>query len=556
MNRAARLALAPAVLLATTALSPALAARLDFNSTVDAVTVFPSGAQVARLASGVMEAGEHVIVIDDLPAHVDPASIRVEGTGSGITLSSVDVRNVAAKPAADPEQRKRIEKAIAALQDEAARLDRQMADIDLRRNVLTTLVNGAANPRNETAAPLGADEIGGILDLAGTRLAALNEETLTVRAARRDVDAEIAALFEDLNRQAPVARSRTAVEIHLMADAATEGSFTIRYNVADAGWRAVYDASVDLDDSIDGLKLDLTRRALVHQATSESWDDVALVLSTARPGGATTAPDLAADILDEIRVRPYASERSKMIVPGMAANEAPMADAMLEAAPAPEPVREREAVMDTGGFQATYAIAGRVSVSNAGEEKSVLIGKARHDADLTAVSVPRIDPAAYLVAAFTHDGKDVYLPGTVFLSRNGAYVGQGAMPLLSAGDSHRLGFGEDDFVTVERLDVDRTKGESGILTTSNVDQATWRFTATNRHDFAIPVRIIDRVPQSNHEDIKVETMPPTTAFDVTDLDGKRGVGAWDRMIEPGGSAEMMLSYKISWPREMAISLAE
>ena len=556
MNRAARLALAPVLLLASTALSPALAARLDFDSRVDAVTVFPSGAQVARIATGALEAGEHVIVIDDLPAHVDPASIRVEGTGSGLTLGSVDVRNVAARPAADPAARQRIENDIAALQDEAARLDRQLADIDLRRNVLTTLVNGAAGPRGETASPLGAEDIGGILDMTATRLAALNEETQSVRAARRNVDADIQALYEELNRQAPSESSRTAVEIQLSADAPTEGTFTLRYTVADAGWRAVYDASVDLGDGIEGLQLDLTRRALVRQSTSESWDDVALVLSTARPGGATTAPDLAADILDEIRVRPYASERSKMTVPGMAASEAPVADMVLEAAPAPEPVREQEAAMDTGGFQATYTIAGRVSVTNAGEEKSVLIGKVQHKADLVAVSVPRIDPAAYLVAAFTHDGKDVYLPGTVFLSRNGAFVGQGAMPLLSPGESHRLGFGQDDFVTVERVDVDRTKRETGILATSNVDQRTWRFAATNRHDFDMPVRIIDRVPASNHEDIKVETLPPTTAFDVTNLDGARGVGAWDRMIEAGGTESMTLSYRVSWPKDMAISLAD
>ncbi len=551
--------IALAVLFASTTLAamPALAARIDIDSKVDAVTVFPSGAQVARVAVGALEAGEHTIVIDDLPAFVDPASIRVEGTGTGITIGSVDVRNVAAAASADPAERRRIEQQIAALQDEAVRLDRQLADIDVRRSVLTTLANGAAGPRGDGAAPLGAADIDAILDTAATRLGALNDETVTIRAARRTVDEDLASLYEDLNRQAPEAASRTAVEVQLTADAATQGSFIVRYNVAEAGWRAVYDAAIDLGDGVEDLTLALTRRALVTQSTSESWDNVALVLSTARPGGATDAPDLPGEILDRIEVQPYGNvaARGKMeaqsVAPAAAPYAADAAEMRLE-----EPIREAEAAMDTGGFQATYTIAGRVSVTNAGEDKSVLIGNVEHKAALTAVSVPRFDPAAYLVAEFTHDGADVYLPGEVLLTRNGAYVGRGAMPLLAAGEEHSLGFGPDDFVVVERIDVDRTKRETGILTTSNVDQRTWTFTATNRHDFAMPVRIIDRVPASNQEDIRVETLPPTTAFDVTDLDGKRGVGAWDRTIAAGAKEEMTLSYRVSWPKDMAITLSE
>jgi hypothetical protein len=53
-----------ALILATTAFTPAFAAEITANSKIDAVTVFPQGAEVTRIAEAKLEAGEHTLIFD------------------------------------------------------------------------------------------------------------------------------------------------------------------------------------------------------------------------------------------------------------------------------------------------------------------------------------------------------------------------------------------------------------------------------------------------------------------------------------------------------------
>src|SRR5262245_3104367 len=57
--------------------SSAYAADVKGASRVDAVTVFPSGAEITRLGKVRLERGDHVILFTDLPARAIHNSIRV-----------------------------------------------------------------------------------------------------------------------------------------------------------------------------------------------------------------------------------------------------------------------------------------------------------------------------------------------------------------------------------------------------------------------------------------------------------------------------------------------
>ena len=59
------------------------AANVPATSKIEAVTVFPSGAEIARAAKVTLEKGEHTIVFQDVAAEAVPSSIRVEGKATG-----------------------------------------------------------------------------------------------------------------------------------------------------------------------------------------------------------------------------------------------------------------------------------------------------------------------------------------------------------------------------------------------------------------------------------------------------------------------------------------
>ncbi|MBN8910491.1 MAG: DUF4140 domain-containing protein, partial [Rhizobiales bacterium] len=72
--------LAVALLSLVAAAGSLRAAEVDAVSRIDAVTVFPMGAEVMRVAKVQLEKGDHTILFRDLPAGAIEGSIRVEGT--------------------------------------------------------------------------------------------------------------------------------------------------------------------------------------------------------------------------------------------------------------------------------------------------------------------------------------------------------------------------------------------------------------------------------------------------------------------------------------------
>ena len=79
-----------ATLLTTTSLTPVLAEEITASTRIDAVTVFPSGAEITRTTRINVLKGEHTLILKDLPADVDPQSIRVSGNAGG----SLEIRSI------------------------------------------------------------------------------------------------------------------------------------------------------------------------------------------------------------------------------------------------------------------------------------------------------------------------------------------------------------------------------------------------------------------------------------------------------------------------------
>lgn len=552
--------------LVTTAITPAFATDYPANSAVDAVTVFPSGAEVTRVATQALEAGDHTLVFSNLPGDLQAETIRVEGAADGkVEIGSVDSK-VISVPSVDADaQRKAIEADIQKLSDERGILDQVISDAEYQKSLMQQLASGAfTQPAKEggDTKVFGAPELGSLLDLVGGKLQVLSKTVMDSRLRQRDIDKQVAELQTKLNELAPQDVVRTVVTVHLSAPAATSGTFKIKYRIAQAGWHPIYDARLTSPAKDTSAKIELVRRAEVQQSTTESWDNVALTLSTARPVGATAAPDMQADLLawSDGREDDAASGGNMLGTARMAAPK-PASEAIAESgevkkdkALADSPVAQLQADVQIAGFQALYGIPGRVAVDNTGTAKKVRITTDTLDAKLTAMAVPKLDPNAYLTASFTMSGETPLLPGPVMLYRDGVYMGQGYVPLLSPGEETKLGFGADDLVKVTRAEVKNMTGEEGLLTTSNVVSRAYDITVKNLHDFVLPVTVLDQMPVSSTEDITVETLPGMTAPTTKDVDKKPGVLAWAFDLEPKADKLIKHGFKITSPKEITVGM--
>src|SRR6185436_8089716 len=121
-------------------LSVAHAADVKGASRIDAVTVYPSGAEITRVGKVKLERGDHVILFTDLPERALHSSIRVEGKAAGaLEIGSVDSRRVFVPRTDDAvaaTERKRVEDAIEKLKDDKATLQAAVQAAEAQKTLI------------------------------------------------------------------------------------------------------------------------------------------------------------------------------------------------------------------------------------------------------------------------------------------------------------------------------------------------------------------------------------------------------------------------------------
>ena len=163
---------------------PAVAADVKGTSRIESVVVFPQGAEITRSAKIKLEAGEHAILLNDLPGQAIPGSIRVEGKSTGkLEIGSVDVRRTfvtSGDPAVAQSNRKRLEDEIEALKDQRASQDDAIKAAEAQKGFLDNLAKLPSVPAPALSA--GArEDWGQIFNVIGTRS---TESAKTITEAR------------------------------------------------------------------------------------------------------------------------------------------------------------------------------------------------------------------------------------------------------------------------------------------------------------------------------------------------------------------------------------
>jgi uncharacterized protein (TIGR02231 family) len=404
-----------AFLLLSAFVTGANAADVKGASRIDAVLVFPSGAEVTRIGKVRLAAGDHVVLFTDLPARAIGSSIRVEGKASAkLEIGSVDSRRTFVPRSDDAvaaTERKRIEDAIEKLKDDRAVLQAAVQAAEAQKTLIGNLAQLPNHPAPGNGPAPPQPDWTQIFAIIGQRFAEAQKAVLETQVKMREVDRQIKDLEGKLASLAPAQDERTEVKIFVNAAAALEAEIAIRYQVGAASWLPFYDARLATGTKAEAPKLQLVRRASIQQRSGESWENVALALSTTRPGAGTAAPELQPVTVDyepdPQRPLPPAAgvpmprsiARESAELPGGAEDARPATRAKSAPAPAPVQAEEVRAAVETQAFQAIYAIAGRVTVPATGEAKRVQIDEAQLEPALTVRTVPKRDQKAFLYVA-------------------------------------------------------------------------------------------------------------------------------------------------------------
>ncbi|MEM6497750.1 MAG: mucoidy inhibitor MuiA family protein [Pseudomonadota bacterium] len=529
------------------------AADLTVESKIDAVTVFPRGAEIQRVAKVEVPEGAHTVILSDLPEGTDLNSIRVEGRASGsLEIGAVDARrkdilrrdNDQSKSA-----RRKLEDAIEEQTDLLAALNSKIESREIQKRYvenLASLPTSGGRPSSNEGRP--QQDWVQLLALIGTSLGEIQDATLQLRVQVRETTRKIDDLKKELAALAPQQVRRTEVKVRVTASSELEADLIVKYQVRNARWTPFYDARLETGSRNVPSKLSLTRRASISQQTGEEWSDVNISLSTARPSGRSGAPEIypiKVDFQPERPPAPAARPQAESAVPRAMGQL--RSRRVAKAAAAPVLVQERAADIQTSGFQATFKVPDRINVSGTGDAKRVKIETLNIEPSLVVRSVPKYDTTAFLYAKMKlPKGIAPLLRGRVILFRDQTFVGRGRLPQLSSGEIHELGFGSDDAVRIKYNKIGETRGETGLISSSRTDQRKFKISIKNFHERPITYSILDQRPESLNEDIKVELVGKTKPTE-SNVKDRSGVLAWEGKLGPEQEKVIDFGYVVSWP---------
>jgi uncharacterized protein (TIGR02231 family) len=531
----------------------AFADQIDATSRITDVTVYPYGAQITRVVTFEAPAGAHDLMIGDLPAETYAEALRI-APGEGVTLGSYALRGELLPP---PEPR--LTEAAAGAKAEVERLETAERAAILAMDAIQTQIN-AANAQVEflkgvkvgptvdatSAAALRdiAKMIGEEVRLAGDSARAAAGELLVAQADLAKLQADLATAREAYATASYDDTLYAGLNVKVDVAAAGEVSVTITQFIQEATWQPVYDLRLEREGE---ASLTVQRGVLVSQETGEDWTGVALTLSTASPSEQSEPSTLYPEyrsITDEQKLEQEGSGRFGLTL----TEPEPAADA------APAPVVAERSISATTFYEGdtvVYRYPVAVDVESGVTDLRLALDEVVLTPEISARAVPRYDAAAFMMAEFTNTGAEVLLPGTAFLYRDGTLIGATELEPIQPGAEAELAFGAIEGLRLTRDMPVRAEGERGLIVSSNASEEVAVLEIENLTDEAWDVRLMDLVPYSEQEDLEI-TWTADLPVTEEDVDGQRGILAWDFQLPAGEKKAVTLTTTIAWPDGMVL----
>ncbi|MFP6893298.1 MAG: DUF4139 domain-containing protein, partial [Opitutales bacterium] len=162
------------------------------------------------------------------------------------------------------------------------------------------------------------------------------------------------------------------------------------------------------------------------------------------------------------------------------------------------------------------------------------------------VAAPEASLNAARVFELNNKKGQALLPGKVTLYFGANFLGSTAIDFVGPGEEFSLYAGVEDEVKVSRV-LDRSKSEKRKTSFSSKTelQASWIIEVENLADVEKNVRLADRIPVSQNDDVKVRSVKisPKVTPD------EKGLFSWDLVLAPKEKRTLKVEYVVQYPKD-------
>jgi uncharacterized protein (TIGR02231 family) len=534
---------------------PGYAETLTADSKITSVTVYGNGAMVTRQAEVTLPPGISEVIIPDLSTEL--GFFDAESFFASSRINAPDgVAIVAISAAQDlPASLERLPgAAVQAAQAEVDRLDAALRDSAAAAEAIRLTAKAAqeqiAALRGIAQTPHGdqsIDDLRTLSQMVGTE---------TLRALQTAHQAEQEAAAAELARSVDLKALERARASLAALTPAQEGRYDLLLTLDSAGGPTVLEITNMTEDAMwqpqfdfrlttgETPKLLVDRRALVIKQSGEDWNGVELILS-------------ANDLTESVSAATL-YERSQGIVEKRVPQEYADGEGGT-AEPVMEPVIVEEQLssnfsFDSEGLAKLYRFPVPVSIRSTSSGGTLLsLNQMEFTPEVYALTAPiwRDLDDAYVTADFTNTSEEPLVAAMTRLFLDGSLVGIDSIDYIPAGGGATVGFGPVRGLQVTRSVTNKSQGETGLLSVSNQSKELVQIDLNNLSGRDWPVRLQDRVPFSEQDNLKIThtATPPAT---TENLNRQRGVLEWRFDLPASQEKQITLETRMQWPDGMEL----
>lgn len=528
----------PSLLLAC-ALLPAPLFAADFNVTapVSEAVLFPSQAHLTRTLSQSLSAGEHQLVVSDLPEldldslQVAVKGARLLGVRQGFAINDADVSA----------RRAELDAAIRELEHTMAVAKAADALDQQQINHLQSLMGQAPQGQAvfaQVPVEQWASAWASIGKAVEQRQAAINQRAVV----RHDQQQKLDALRQERQQLGQgQTRSRELV-LSVGTDKPATAQVELQYFTGQAGWQN--QLRVDLDSGSETVAV--TGIALIHNRTGEDWQDVRATLGLV-PAGYRHLPDPQPWIVRLATPQPEMRKQSlRGVMAEPAAYEADM-DESVSAMPVAPPVAH--------GFDMRVPLSAPLSLVSGDASARIPYQQAELPVTLSRESYLWQQPAVLLVGEWKNASPLPWLAGSVTLLRDGQRLTRyHRHESIKQGEQVKMSFGDDPRLQIAVVREPSREGETGLISKESTLSALKNITLTSHYDKPITVNLLDRLPVAGNDDITVTARGK--AADANNVDDVKGLQRWQFTLPAGGEESFKQGFEIGYPAGESLSGVE
>lgn len=544
---------------------------IDLEAPVAEVTVYADQALVMRRGTVHLTAGEHDLRIGMLP-QFKRDSLRANGKGpQGTRILNVDL-STAFHSRSPEDDLRQLQDELDRLGQERQLLEARQAALNDRRQWLRALGEQSKDfAKGLAQGQMKPQDCADFLKFAATQALEDAEAAQGFDLQLKRVQQEIGARKRELaQRQECDWPDRLAAVITVSV--VQEGDLTLElsYLIQGASWRPQYDVHVQMGDDHRSGEVELTYNGVVQQSTGEAWENVQLLLSTARPSLAAQLPELDPWYLDvniplpppspapapfaaQARGMYSAAAKPQQMAPGAAAAFG-AADALVMEEEEPSPPAEvgvATATVEQAGTALVFRVGRSVDIPSDRSPHKTTIARDRLPCAFDDVSAPALAESVHLRAAIVNSTERVLLPGEASVFLQSQYVGTTQLKQTAPAETFKVFLGLDDGIKVKRELMERAV-EKGSVLQSGIRRITYAYRITV-HNYASTTRdvvIRERLPVSRHEKVKVrvQSMQPQPK-DRTKLE----LAVWQWSLAPDAEHKIEFQFVVEHPQDMRVT---